>query len=52
MKRFGFSSLLALILSVVAADIASAQETFIFATGRRDPRIYAIDFNAAQQRSI
>ena len=47
MKRFGFSSLLALILSVVAADIASAQETFIFATGRRDPRIYAIDFNAA-----
>ena len=47
MKRFGFSSLLALILAVVAADIASAQETFILATGRRDPRIYAIDFNAA-----
>ena len=47
MKRFGLTSLLALMLSVVAADIASAQQTFILATGRRDPRIYAIDFNAA-----
>ena len=39
--------LLALTLSVVAADFALAEETFILATGRRDPRIYAIDFNAA-----
>ena len=47
MKRFALSNMLALLLSVVAADIVSAQETFILATGRRDPRIYAIDFNAA-----
>jgi DNA-binding beta-propeller fold protein YncE len=47
MKRFALSNMLALMLSVVAADIVSAQETFILATGRRDPRIYAIDFNAA-----
>jgi DNA-binding beta-propeller fold protein YncE len=41
----GFS--LALMLSIVAVDVAGAEETFILATGRRDPRIYAIDFNAA-----
>jgi DNA-binding beta-propeller fold protein YncE len=39
--------LLTLILSIVAVDFALAEETFILATGRRDPRIYAIDFNAA-----
>jgi DNA-binding beta-propeller fold protein YncE len=34
-------------LSVIATDVALAKEKFILATGRRDPRIYAIDFNAA-----
>jgi DNA-binding beta-propeller fold protein YncE len=34
-------------LSVIATDVALAEEKFILATGRRDPRIYAIDFNAA-----
>jgi hypothetical protein len=34
-------------LGFVAVDFALAEETFILATGRRDPRIYAIDFNAA-----
>src|SRR5262249_877293 len=34
-------------LSIAAADVALAEETLILATGRRDPRIYAIDFNAA-----
>jgi hypothetical protein len=47
MKGVVRSSLLALMLSVAAADIGLADETFILATGRRDPRIYAIDFNAA-----
>jgi hypothetical protein len=37
----------ALMFSVVVADAALAEQTFILATGRRDPRIYAIDFNAA-----
>ena len=36
---------MALLLAV--ADVALADESFILATGRRDPRIYAIDFNAA-----
>jgi DNA-binding beta-propeller fold protein YncE len=30
-----------------AADLAVARSAFILASGRRDPRIYAIDFNAA-----
>src|SRR5262249_43602632 len=34
-------------LSLLAADAALADDTFILATGRRDPRIYAIDFKAA-----
>jgi len=34
-------------LSLLAADAAFADDTFILATGRRDPRIYAIDFKAA-----
>src|SRR5882672_1478287 len=36
----------ALLLLFLAQD-ALADQTFILATGRRDPRIYAIDFNAA-----
>jgi DNA-binding beta-propeller fold protein YncE len=34
-------------LLLVAADVALAEDLFILATGRRDPRIYAIDFKAA-----
>jgi len=34
-------------LSLLVADTAFADDTFILATGRRDPRIYAIDFKAA-----
>ena len=34
-------------LSLIAADAAWAAEKYILATGRKDPRIYAIDFNAA-----
>src|SRR5499427_10547121 len=38
----------ALLLSILAAaDPALAGDSFILATGRRDPRIYAIDFKAA-----
>src|SRR5215510_12911451 len=36
-----------LTLMLVAADTAAAGDRFILATGRRDPRIYAIDFEAA-----
>jgi DNA-binding beta-propeller fold protein YncE len=35
------------VLMLVAADWAAAEERFVLATGRRDPRIYAIDFEAA-----
>src|SRR5882757_2621797 len=34
-------------LLLFLAQDALADNTFILATGRRDPRIYAIDFNAA-----
>jgi len=34
-------------VSLLAADAAFADDSFILATGRRDPRIYAIDFKAA-----
>ncbi|HEX4552981.1 MAG TPA: hypothetical protein VH249_03265 [Xanthobacteraceae bacterium] len=38
----------ALLLAIfAAAEPALAADTFILATGRRDPRIYAIDFKAA-----
>ena len=48
MKTVISSALLALfLLSVVGIDIAFADEKFILATGRRDPRIYAIDFDSA-----
>src|SRR5438477_3214251 len=48
MKTALRSFLLALLfLSVVAVDVALAEGSYILATGRRDPRIYAIDFRAA-----
>jgi DNA-binding beta-propeller fold protein YncE len=48
MKTAIRSSLLALLfMSAVAVDVALAEGSYILATGRRDPRIYAIDFNAA-----
>src|SRR3981081_107804 len=51
MKRICIVSLLAFPLLLFAvADIALANDLFILATGRRDPRIYAIDFNAALKR--
>src|SRR2546428_2408655 len=51
MKRLRIVSLIALpLLLLVAADLALANDLFILATGRRDPRIYAIDFNAALKR--
>jgi len=34
-------------LSAFAAEVALSDETFILSTGRRDPRIYSIDFDAA-----
>jgi DNA-binding beta-propeller fold protein YncE len=42
----GFLNSLVL-LGLIAAEVALAGDTFILATGRRDPRIYAIDFDAA-----
>src|SRR6266581_6114932 len=51
MKRIRAVSLIAFpLLLLAAADIALASDLFILATGRRDPRIYAIDFNAALKR--
>src|SRR5437867_4575279 len=51
MKRIRIVSLIAFLLLLLAAvDIALASDLFILATGRRDPRIYAIDFNAALKR--
>src|SRR2546426_6846186 len=48
MKSIVAASWLAFLLLLPAgADVALADESFILATGRRDPRIYAIDFNAA-----
>ena len=48
MKSVISSTLLALfLLSAIGVDAASADDKFILATGRRDPRIYAIDFDAA-----
>jgi hypothetical protein len=34
-------------LVLLASDVAIAKERFILASRRRDPRIYAIDFDAA-----
>src|SRR5438445_725790 len=51
MKRIRIVSSIAFpLLLLAAADIALANDLFILATGRRDPRIYAIDFNAALKR--
>src|SRR6267143_3194408 len=48
MKSIVPASWLAFLLLLLAvADVALADESFILATGRRDPRIYTIDFNAA-----
>ena len=41
------TGVLAFLVSLIAADAAWAAEKYILATGRRDPRIYAVDFNAA-----
>src|SRR5260370_10180612 len=51
MKNIVLASWAAFLLSVLAAaDVALADDSFILATGRRDPRIYAIDFRAALKR--
>src|SRR5207249_3512434 len=51
MKNIALASWTAFLLSILAAaDVALANDTFILATGRRDPRIYAIDFRAALKR--
>src|SRR5215472_2506545 len=47
MKTLVRAGILAFLVSLIAADAAWAAEKYILATGRRDPRIYAIDFNAA-----
>src|SRR5438445_366067 len=51
MQRLRIVSLIAFpLLLLAAADIALASDLFILATGRRDPRICAIDFSAAVKR--
>src|SRR5256886_3957751 len=51
MKNIVFASWAAFSISILAAaDVALADDTIILATGRRDPRIYAIDFHAALKR--
>jgi len=48
MKTIVYGFWIALSLSILAAvEAAVAADSFILATGRRDPRIYAIDFKAA-----
>src|ERR1700750_6216 len=47
MKSVAGTGIFAFLMSLIAADAALAAEKYILATGRRDPRIYAIDFNAA-----
>src|SRR6195256_4640612 len=48
MRSIVVASWTALLLSILAAaEPALAADSFILATGRRDPRIYAIDFKAA-----
>jgi DNA-binding beta-propeller fold protein YncE len=47
MKTLVRAGILGFLVSLIAADAAWAAEKYILATGRRDPRIYAIDFNAA-----
>src|SRR5207249_1144283 len=51
MKNIVLASWAAFSISMLAAaDVALADDAFILATGRRDPRIYAIDFRAALKR--
>src|SRR5438876_10222839 len=51
MKNIVLASWAASLVSILAAaEVALADDTFILATGRRDPRIYAIDFRAALKR--
>src|SRR5436305_8112585 len=48
MRSIAVACRTALLLSIlVAAESALAADPFILATGRRDPRIYVIDFKAA-----
>jgi DNA-binding beta-propeller fold protein YncE len=47
MKSVVGVGIVAFLVSLAVADAALAAEKYILATGRRDPRIYAIDFNAA-----
>jgi DNA-binding beta-propeller fold protein YncE len=47
MKSVVGTGIFAFLMSLIAADAALAAEKYILTTGRRDPRIYAIDFNAA-----
>src|ERR1700741_745468 len=47
MKTVVATGVLAFLVSLMAVDAVWAAEKYILATGRRDPRIYAIDFNAA-----
>jgi DNA-binding beta-propeller fold protein YncE len=47
MKTVVAAGVLAFLVSLIAADAVWAAEKYILATGRRDPRIYAIDFNAS-----
>ena len=47
MKAVVRIGMLTLLVSLTVTDIALGAEKYILATGRRDPRIYAIDFNAA-----
>src|SRR5256886_13572457 len=51
MKKIVVASWAPFLISLIAAaDVALADDSFILATGRRDPRIYAIDFRAALKR--
>src|SRR2546422_1322152 len=49
-RRMRWAPFATIALIFVAADVALASDLFILATGRRDPRIYAIDFDAALRR--
>jgi len=46
-SRIARTQCAAIVLALFAADLALAKSPFILASGRRDPRIYAIDLNAA-----
>jgi hypothetical protein len=46
-SRIARTQCAAIVLALFAADLALAKSPFILASGSRDPRIYAIDLNAA-----